>query len=116
MENIIIVCIMLALTAAALRASVKHFKGQGGCCGGGSYKARPKKLNTTAGYMDFNVEGMHCRHCVNRVMEEVNSMEGLSARVKLKQGRLRVYYEKQADEAEIIEKLHQAGYEARVLK
>lgn len=116
MENIIIVCIMLALTAAALRASVKHFKGQGGCCGGGSYKARHKKLNTVAGHMDFAVEGMYCRNCVNRVMEAVNSMEGLSARVKLKQGRLRVDYEKQAEADEIIEKLHQAGYEARALE
>ena len=35
MENLIIVGILVFALAAAVLASVKHFKGEGGCCGGG---------------------------------------------------------------------------------
>ena len=35
MVDIIIVLIVIALLVLALKGSIKHFKGEGACCGGG---------------------------------------------------------------------------------
>ncbi len=35
MENAILVLIMAVLVLLGVRGSVKHFRGEGGCCGGG---------------------------------------------------------------------------------
>lgn len=44
MGNIIIGVILLVIAFFAVRASIKHFKGQGSCCGGGSDKPEKKKV------------------------------------------------------------------------
>ena len=36
MENIIIIGIIVILLAIGFRSTLKHFKGESGCCGGGS--------------------------------------------------------------------------------
>ena len=36
MVDIIIVLIVIVLLGLALKGSIKHFKGEGACCGGGS--------------------------------------------------------------------------------
>ena len=43
MADIIIVLIVVVLLGLALKSSVKHFKGEGACCGGGSKPEIPKK-------------------------------------------------------------------------
>ena len=101
MENFIIIAAVAVVVALAVRASVKHFRGEGGCCGGGAYKADTKT---------FRVEGMHCQNCVNRVMEAVNSLEGVSGTVRLKQGRLTVSADHAIDEGAIRRAVEQAGY------
>lgn len=42
MVDIIIVGIIVIVVAFALRSSVKHFRGQGDCCGGGSVPKQKK--------------------------------------------------------------------------
>lgn len=37
MTNYIIIAILAVIAVVAIRSSIKHFKGQGGCCGGGDY-------------------------------------------------------------------------------
>lgn len=86
MSNYIIAGILVVVLYFCLRSSIKHFRGEGSCCGGGTYKARRKKLKTVIGKKKITVEGMSCQHCVNRVMEAVNSIDGASALVKLKKG------------------------------
>ena len=46
MGNIIIIAGLIVIVAFSLRGSLKHFKGEGGCCGGGdAIKPKRKKLN-----------------------------------------------------------------------
>ena len=110
MENFIIIAVVAVVVVLAVRASVKHFRGEGGCCGGGAYKARPRRLSHVADTKTFRVEGMHCQNCVNRVMEAVNALEGVSATVRLKQGRLTVSADHAIDEGAIRRAVEQAGY------
>lgn len=110
MSNYIIVAILAVLLYFGLRSSAKHFRGEGGCCGGGTYKARKKKLNTIISKKTFAVEGMSCQHCVNRVMEAVNSIDGASALVKLKKGIVIVSLEHPVSNEIIKDAIEKAGY------
>ena len=110
MKNYIIIAILVLIVVFGIASAIKHFKGQGGCCGGGSYKPKKKKLNNVLYQKTFKVEGMHCDRCKNRVEEVVNDMKGLAGTVDLKKGELTVSYaEEVADEA-IRAHIEKAGY------
>lgn len=112
MINYVIVVILIILLYFCARTSLKHFHGESVCCGGGgdTYKAKKKKLNSVACQKTFSVEGMSCQHCVNRVMEAVNSIDGASASVKLKQGLVIVSMEHSIDDETIRAAIEKAGY------
>ena len=110
MENYIIIVILVAIAAYGLYATVKHFKGQGGCCGGGSYKPKKKKLDQVLYTKTFKVEGMHCDHCKMRVEEVVNDIKGVAGKVDLKKGELTVSYAEDVDDQLITARIERAGY------
>ena len=110
MENIIIIGIMAVVVAIGVVNTVKHFKGQSGCCGGGSYKPRRKKLPTVKYKKAFRVEGMHCEHCKNREMEALNDIDGVSGAVNLKKGEVVVSYSMDVPDEVIRAKIESAGY------
>lgn len=110
MENYIIAGILVVVIALCIRPIIKHFRGQGGCCGGSTYKARKKKLNTVVCRKTIVVEGMSCQNCVNRVMEAVNSIDGASAVVHLKKGVVEVSMEHPINDEVIENAIEQAGY------
>ena len=111
MENIIIIGIIAVVVAVAIHNTVKHFRGKGGCCGGGSgYKPRKKKLPSTLYQKAFKVEGMHCDHCKNRVEEAVNDIPGVAGIVDLKKGQVTVSYARDVADEVIRAKIERAGY------
>lgn len=110
MENVIIIIIVLLVLALGIGEVIKHFKGQGGCCGGGSYKPKTKNLTGVLYEKTFHVEGMHCEHCKRRVEEAVNDMKGVAGKVNLKKGELTVLYAEEVDDALIRERIERAGY------
>lgn len=81
-----------------------------GCCGGGDYKPRKKKLPHVAGQKTFQVEGMHCEHCKVRVEEAVNDIKGAAGKVDLKKGLLTVSYAESLDDEQVKQKVERAGY------
>lgn len=110
MTDIIIIAVILVFAFLGIRSAVKHFKGQGGCCGGGDYKPRKKKLKNILYTKTFTVDGMHCDHCKNRVEEVVNDMAGIAGKVDLKKGELTVSYAEEVDDERIIARIEKAGY------
>ena len=53
-SNIIVVVILAAVIFIALKGSIKHLKGEGGCCGGGdSVKKEPDKKLCRKTYPQF---------------------------------------------------------------
>lgn len=102
--------ILAVAVVMAVFFSVKHFRGQGGCCGGGTYQPRKKRLKTVALKRTFRVEGMHCQNCVNRVMEAVNDIPGASAAVNLKKGSVTVSMERPIEDAVIRAAIEKGGY------
>ena len=113
MGDMIIVAVVVIAVIIAIGPIKKHLKGQGGCCGGGSYKPKKKKLEQVIEKKEFHIEGMKCENCSNRVMEKINDIPGVSAEVKLKKNMVIVSYAKKVEDAVIIEKIKQAGYSVR---
>ena len=110
MENYIIIAIIAVAAGLGIYSAVKHFKGQGGCCGGGSYKPKKKKLKNVLYRKTFKVEGMHCDHCKNRVEEVIGDMKGLAGTVNLKKGELTVSYAEDVADELIKARIERAGY------
>lgn len=114
MESYIIIGILAVIVVLAVISSIKHFKGEGGCCGGGSYKLKKKKLKGVKYQKTFKVGGMHCEHCKNRVEEVVNDIKGVAGRVNLKKGELTVSYAEDVDDEVIKAKIEKAGYAVNI--
>ena len=51
----IIIGVLVIVVFIGIRSSVKHFTGQGGCCGGGNYKPKKKKLSKVIYKKTFKV-------------------------------------------------------------
>ena len=115
MTDVVVLAILAVLIALGVRASVKHFRHQGGCCGGGSYRARKKRLPQVKYRRRFAVAGMHCEHCKSRVEEAVNDIPGVAARVSLARGEMTVLYAEPVEEEVIRQKLQRLGYTADAL-
>lgn len=110
MENYIIIAIIAVAAGFGIYSAIKHFKGQGGCCGGGNYKPKKKKLSHILYQKSFKIEGMHCDHCKNRVEEVVNDIKGVAGKVNLKKGELTIFYAENVDDELIKSRIERAGY------
>ncbi len=112
MSNIVIIVFLILIAALAISGSIKHFKGEGGCCGGSSVvKESDKKLNNPViGKRTFFVEGMHCENCSNRVKRAINSIDGASCKVHLKKGRVDIEYDREIDDGVFIKAIENLDY------
>lgn len=116
MTNFIILLILALALFFGVRSSIKHFKGQGGCCGGGSYKPRRKKLNTVIGRKMLTISGMTCEHCQNRVTEALNDLEGVSASVSFRKGTAVVSFSQPVEDAVLKNAVEKSGYEVTSIR
>ena len=109
MENVILIVLLTAAVAVGIWYTIRHFKGEGGCCGGGSYRPRKKKLSHVTGEKTFRVEGMHCEHCLAAVETALDGIGGVWARASLPD-RVRVLSKDPIDRAVLAEAVESAGY------
>lgn len=111
MGNEIIIAILVILFYIALKETVKHFKGQGGCCGGLSYKAKRKKLEgTIVSKCNISIEGMHCENCSNRIENAINKLDGVSCKVNLRKKEAVISSTHEIDRGEIADLITGLGY------
>ena len=110
MENVIVFALLVSIVLIALHSTIKRLKSKGGCCSGSDYKPKKKKLKTVVQKKVFYVNGMHCKHCKNRIEEAINRMEGVCATVNLKKKQVLVEYEAPLDDTSIINQIEKMGY------
>ena len=110
MTDYIILGIIAVIVVVAAILSIRHFKGEGGCCGRGGYKPKKKKLKGVKYKKIFKIDGMHCEYCKNRVEEVVNDIKGVAGTVNLKKSELTVSYTEVVDDEVIKTKIEIAGY------
>lgn len=110
MTDLIIIVIVLAVVGFGVYSTVKKRKEKSSCCSSGTYKAKEKKLDSVALKKTAVVEGMTCQHCVNRVMEAVNSIDGASGNVNLKKGTVVISMQEPMDDEIFRNAIEKAGY------
>lgn len=116
MENLMIVTILVVILFFAIKSTIKHFKGESSCCGGGTYKAKPRKLkNKILGKKVLNVKDMTCQHCVNRVTEAIHSIEGTSAKINLKAGTATISFDREINWDSVKDAVEKAGYSVEII-
>lgn len=113
LSNALVIAILAVVLFIALRGSIKHLAGEGGCCGGGdSVKKEPdKKLSgPIIKTMVFKIDGMHCENCSNRVKRSINRLDGVSAKVNLRKKEAVVRYEQDIADDVIAKEIEGLGY------
>lgn len=111
MENIIIIGILIIAVVIGVIYTVKHFKGESSCCGGGSsVKVKKKKLKNVIARKTIIIEGMTCDHCKNRVERVLNEMEGVAGKVNLSKKQAIVSMEREVSDEELKAVVEKAGY------
>jgi len=109
--NAIIIVILVIFVALGLKETLKHFKGDGACCGGGSARIKRKKLkNKVKHKYVLKINGMHCKHCENTVTEIINDFDGAAGRVNLSKGEAIVLCDRAVNIEDIKEKIRRRGY------
>lgn len=112
MGTAIIIVILVIAVIFALRSSLKHMKGEGGCCGGSAApKAKKKKLEgTKVAEKIIYIEGMHCENCKNSVERELNKIDGVVAKVNLQKNLAVVSMSRMVTEAELQEAVERVDF------
>lgn len=117
MEDLIIIAVIAVLVVVGIRPSIKHFKGQGGCCGGSApAKKSRKKLKSVLQTKILIIEGMTCEHCSARVEQAVNGIDGAAAKVNLKKKEAVVLLERQVSDEVLRAAVEKAGYRVTEIK
>ena len=114
MVDVIIIIIVIIILGFALKGSIKHFKGEGACCGGSheNLNAEEKVLSSPIiGKMTLKIQGMHCDNCVKHVMNAINTIDGASAKVDLQSETAVVSYDRPLHESDLYRVVEEAGYQ-----
>lgn len=103
MGTYIIIAVLAVIVIAAVVSSRKHFKGQGGCCGGSNdVGSEHKKLTEPKiGELHVNIEGMHCKNCKNSIEHAINKFDGVVCHVSLKNKMAVIEYSGEISEEKI---------------
>lgn len=113
MVNAIIVIILVIAIILGVKETIRHFKGEGACCGGTTAKPKRKKLkNKIVHVYSFRIEGMKCQNCANEVIRAVNEIQGASAKVLLHKKMAKVSCDKEIAPQIIEEAIQKRGYHA----
>lgn len=118
MENLIIIIVLAVIIVIGAKSTMKHMKGEGGCCGGGSKEIREhKKLDgTKIGEKEVEVRGMHCENCEARVERFVNKLDGAVCKANYKKNLAIVTFSKPIDDEQIKKEIETAGYEVGAIR
>ena len=112
MVDIIILLIVLVIIIFAVKGTIKHFKGEGACCGGGSkglIKTEEKKLQHPK--IGEKTVKISCEHCAENVTRSINRIDGAAAKVSFKKSQAIVSYDRQISDDDIRNAVKKAGYE-----
>lgn len=112
MATAIILLIMMVIVIFAVKSSLLHFKGRGGCCGGNSTgTTQTKELkNKVIGSVEISVSGMHCDNCAEKLIDCLQSIEGISAKVDLAKSNAIISYDQPIDMQQVYSIIENSGY------
>lgn len=111
MSTAIIIMILIIICFFAIKNSQSHFKGEGGCCGGGDIELSEKTLNHIMDQKKVYIKGMHCENCVKRITNAINDKSYLVCHVDLKKNIAYIDGSQMIDNNEIQDIIEKLGYQ-----
>lgn len=113
MVNAVIIVLLLAVLALAVKGAGKRIRG--GCCGTSAPKIRPKDKNLS--HYPFKetvyIDGMTCKNCKARVENEFNVLPDCFAKVNLKKKYAVIRTKKEMPRSEIERIITKCGYKMK---
>lgn len=117
MVDIIIVAVVFALILLALKPTVKYLTGKKSCCGDcamcngcGKVPEARKLSKKIIGKKVLYIEGMKCDHCAMEVQTALQKLQGVSAKMSVKNGTATVCYTVFRSEDQFCKAVENAGY------
>lgn len=110
--TIVVGLVVLAALFFALKGVLKHWRGEGSCCGGGEIAAPPKKKleGAVIGRKRITIGGMTCGNCKIRVEQALDAIEGAAATVNLHRSTADLAMTREVTDGEIRRALDGSGY------
>lgn len=116
MINYVIVGILILAAAYSVYRYIKKIRN--GCCGG--EVDTPKRIKTADKNLEnypiqktVQIGGMTCNHCVINVENALNSLDGVYAKVELKNKRARMHMKWDIDNSTIENAIVKKGYSVK---
>ena len=110
----IVVLVFAIVLALAVRAALRHFKGEGGCCGGGSGTPPPvadKEIGPAVARRELALGGLHCMKCVARVKAALEALPGVAADVTLDPQRAVVRMDREVPDEALRKAVEDQGFQ-----
>lgn len=111
----IVVLVFAIVFAITVRAALRHFKGEGGCCGGCS--APPpeggKAIGPTVARRELALAGLHCMKCVAHVKAALEALPGVAADVTLDPQRAVVRMDREIPDEAFRKAVEDQGFQVR---
>ena len=110
----IVVLVFAIVLALAVRAALRHFKGEGGCCGGGAGAPPPvadKAIGPAVARRELSLDGLHCMKCVARVKAALEALPGVAADVTLDPQRAIVRMDREVPDESLRKAVENQGFQ-----
>ena len=110
----IVVLVFAIVLALAVRAALRHFKGEGGCCGGGAGAPPPvadKAIGPAVARRELALGGLHCMKCVARVKAALEALPGVAADVTLDPQRAVVRMDREVPDEALRKAVENQGFQ-----
>lgn len=113
--DVIMLVIVIACLGIAVRGAIRHFRGEGACCGGSRGNRHDKKC-LTGPLVDtkvFSIAGMHCQNCAQKLEDALNAIDGVAAEVSFSAKTACVRCDRPIEEVRLYRAIQDAGYQVR---
>ncbi len=111
-KTLVIIVILVVILFFAVKYSIPHFRGEGGCCGGSRKEKliKPGKIKNVTSTKVVKIEGMRCENCHRRVQNALNSIDGVNAKVNGEKAVAVVKLGRKIEDSELKEAITSLGY------
>ena len=109
----IVVLVFAIVFALSVRAALRHFKGEGGCCGGGAGAPPPvadKAIGSAVATCELALDGLRCMNCVAHAKKALEAIPGVAADVTLDPQRALVRMDRDVPESALRAAIEGEGY------
>lgn len=114
--DIILVLIVIIILIFALKGSMKHFNGEGACCGGNvnnKVKVDDKNISHYPYTITVYTEGMKCDGCKLKVENALNAKNGIYATANYHKNIVKVHMKENLSDEIITKVVEEAGYRVK---